>query len=112
MRSMQQILSKNNSVLITLGYSFSDDHINRIILNSLSNPSFKLIVLGKSENIERLIKMNDKRMMVINSEDKIHYFANFVNALLPDFDEKTKEENNLQSGISAIKKFFNDELGD
>ena len=112
MRSMQQILSKNNSVLITLGYSFSDDHINRIILNSLSNPSFKLIVLGKSENIERLIKMNDKRIMVINSEDKIHYFANFVNALLPDFDEKTKEENNLQSGISAIKKFFNDELGD
>lgn len=112
MRSMQQILSKNNSVLITLGYSFSDDHINRIILNSLSNPSFKLIVLGKSENIERLIKMNDKRIIVINSEDKIHYFANFVNALLPDFDEKTKEENNLQSGISAIKKFFNDELGD
>ena len=56
--------------------------------------------------------MNDKRIMVINSEDKIHYFANFVNALLPDFDEKTKEENNLESGISAIKKFFNDELGD
>ena len=42
MRNMQQLLSKNNSVLVTLGYSFSDDHINRIILNSLSNPSFKL----------------------------------------------------------------------
>lgn len=109
MRNMQQILSKNNSVLITLGYSFSDDHINRIILNSLSNPSFKLIVLGKSENIDRLIRLNDKRIMIINSEDKIHYFSNFVNDLLPDFDEKTTEKKDLQSGISAIKKFFNDD---
>lgn len=113
MRNMQQILSKNNSVLIILGYSFSDDHINRIILNSLSNPSFKLIVLGKSKNIDRLISLNDKRIMIINSEDKIHYFANFVNNLLPDFDEKTTEKKDLQSGISAIKKFFyDDNLGE
>lgn len=113
MRSMQQLLSKNNSVLITLGYSFSDDHINRIILNSLSNPSFKLIILGRTnDSINRLIRMNDKRIIVINSEDKIHYFANFVNNLLPDFDEITNEAHLLQSGISAIKKFFDDKLGD
>lgn len=106
MRNMQQIISKNNSVLVTLGYSFSDDHINRIILNSLSNPTFKLIVLGSSDNIDKLIKMNDKRIIVINSDDKIHYFNNFINSLLPDLDENAQEEINLQTGIAAIKKFL------
>lgn len=105
-RNMQQLLSKNNSVLVTLGYSFSDDHINRIILNSLSNPTFKLIVLGSSDNIDKLIKMNDKRIIVINSDDKIHYFNNFINKLLPDLDENAQEEINLQTGIAAIKKFL------
>ena len=68
MRLMQQELVRNNSVLVTLGYSFSDDHINRIILNSLSNPSFKLVVLGRSGgNIQKLIDLDDKRIIVINS---------------------------------------------
>lgn len=107
MRLMQQILSKKNSVLVTLGYSFSDEHINRIILNSLSTTSFKLIVLGKSENIDKLIKMNDKRIIVINSDDKIHYFENFVKKLLPDLSEDLIEEMGLQTGMSAIKYFFN-----
>lgn len=113
MRNMQQLLSKNNSVLVTLGYSFSDDHINRIILNSLSNPSFKLIVLGSGDNIQKLIEMNDKRIIVINSDDKIHYFNNFINNLLPDLDENTQEELNLQNGITAIKNFLrNDNSGE
>ena len=113
MRNMQQLLSKNNSVLVTLGYSFSDDHINRIILNSLSNPSFKLIVLGSGDNIQKLIEMNDKRIIVINSDDKIHYFNNFINDLLPDLDENTQEKLNLQNGITAIKNFLrNDNSGE
>lgn len=107
MRCMQQILVKNNSVLVTLGYSFSDEHINRLILNALSNPSFKLIVLGTGPNIKKLIDLNDKRIIVINSADKIHYFNNFVNELLPDLDENTQEEMNLQTGIATIKKYMN-----
>ena len=105
MRNMQQILSKNNSVLITIGYSFSDDHINRIILNSLSNPSFKLIVLGKSEEIKKLISLHDKRIMVINSDNKVHYFHNFVNILMPDIDEDLKKEMILKDGFEALKEF-------
>ena len=105
MRNMQQELVKNNSVLVTLGYSFSDDHINRIILNSLSNPSFKLIILGKSANITKLIELNDKRIIVINSENKIHYFKNFVKELMPDIEESIQEEMELKDGVSAIKEF-------
>lgn len=109
MRNMQQTIVKNNSVLITLGYSFSDDHINRIILNALSNPTFKLIVLGQGENIQKLIELGDKRIIVVNSPDKIHYFHNFVNNLLPDIDDLATEELNLKKGISALNSFFNKE---
>lgn len=105
MRNMQQELVKNNSVLVTLGYSFSDDHINRIILNSLSNPSFKLIVLGSGTNIKKLIELNDKRIIVINSDNKIHYFKNFVKELMPDIEESIQEEMELTNGVAAIKEF-------
>lgn len=105
MRNMQQELIKNNSVLITLGYSFSDDHINRIILNGLSNPSFKLIVLGKSDNIQKLIELDDKRIIVIYSDEKIHYFKNFITKLMPDIEDSLQEEINLTTGAAAIKEF-------
>lgn len=105
MRNMQQELIKNNSVLITLGYSFSDDHINRIILNGLSNPSFKLIVLGNSDNIQKLIELDDKRIIVIYSDEKIHYFKNFITKLMPDIEDSLQEEINLTTGAAAIKEF-------
>ena len=103
MRNMQQSLMKNNSILVTLGYSFSDDHINRIILNMLSVPSFRLVVLGSGTNIEKLISANDSRIWVINSEDKIHYFDNFVRKLLPDIQDDIKERIDLQEKFKAIE---------
>lgn len=103
MRNMQQSLMKNNSILVTLGYSFSDDHINRIILNMLSVPSFRLVVLGSGTNIEKLISANDSRIWVINSEDKIHYFDNFVRKLLPDIQDDIKERIDLQKKFKVIE---------
>ena len=45
-RMMQNSLLKKNSVLISLGYSFGDEHINRIILNALSVYDFRLVIFG------------------------------------------------------------------
>lgn len=103
MRNMQQSLMKNNSILVTLGYSFSDDHINRIILNMLSVPSFRSVVLGSGTNIEKLISANDSRIWVINSEEKIHYFDNFVRKLLPDIQDDIKERIDLQEKFKVIE---------
>lgn len=86
-RAMETALLRKNSVLITLGYSFADDHINRLILNSLAIPTFKLVVFGKSEAISKLIEMGDTRIVVINSDDKIHYFKNFVERAMPNIQE-------------------------
>lgn len=104
-RAMETALLKKNSVLITLGYSFADDHINRLILNSLAIPTFKLIVFGKSDAITRLIRMNDSRVIVINSEDKIHYFKNFVEKAMPDVQSNVKEQMDLTTATELIKRF-------
>lgn len=103
LRNMQQSLMKNNSILVTLGYSFSDDHINRIILNMLSVPSFRLVVLGSGTNIQKLISANDSRIWVINSENKIHYFNNFVRNLLPDIQDDIMERIDIQEKFKMIE---------
>lgn len=104
-RAMETSLLRKNGVLITLGYSFSDDHINRLILNSLAIPTFKLVVFGKSAAIDKLIDMNDSRIIVINSEDKIHYFKNFVEKAMPDVQEDVKEQIDLPTVTKIIKAF-------
>lgn len=104
-RSMETALLRKNSVLITLGYSFADDHINRLILNSLAIPTFKLVVFGQSDAITRLIGMDDSRIIVINSEDKIHYFKNFVEKAMPDVQADIKEQMDLPMVSELIKVF-------
>lgn len=104
-RAMENALLRKNSVLITLGYSFSDDHINRLILNALAIPTFKLVVFGKSDAINKLIQMNDPRIIVINSNDKIHYFKNFVEKAMPDVQEDIKEQIDLPTVAQIIKAF-------
>lgn len=104
-RAMETALLKKNSVLITLGYSFADDHINRLILNSLAIPTFKLVIFGQSDAISRLIEMDDSRIIVINSKDKIHYFKNFVEKAMPDVQEYVKEQIDLPNVTELIKTF-------
>lgn len=113
MRSFQDNLTKKNSVLITLGYSFGDDHINRIILNNLSIPSFRLIILGEVEykddkdeivdtNIGKIKNMDDSRITVINSENKIHYFKDFVEKLMPAIPNEELEKQKISEQINRV----------
>ena len=96
-RSMETALLRKNS--------FADDHINRLILNSLAIPTFKLVVFGQSDAITRLIGMDDSRIIVINSEDKIHYFKNFVEKAMPDVQADIKEQMDLPMVSELIKVF-------
>lgn len=104
-RVMENKLMQQNTILITLGYSFSDDHINRIILNALAVPSFKLIVFGESNNINRLIEIGDSRIIVVNSVDKIHYFGKFVETVLPHPSPEVLEQAQQKSFEAKIKSF-------
>jgi len=104
-RNMQHCIMKPNSILITMGYSFSDDHINRIILNALAVPSFRVVVFGNSGNINKLIELNDSRIWVIHSDDKLHYFKNIVEKIMPEMQDEVLEKINMLDGVSAIQKF-------
>lgn len=115
-RNFQNHLAKPNTVLITLGYSFGDDHINRVILDNLSMPSFRLIIFGETKlsidgketdsNIFKLLKANDPRIIVVNSDKKIHYFENFVNKVMPDPLVDVEESQKLSESIRNINSIL------
>jgi hypothetical protein len=90
-REFQKKLMRNNNILITLGYSFSDEHINNLIYQAFTIPSFRLIVFGdysSSDEINKLKSLNDPRIWVVGgkleSEENLHYFKGFVENILPD----------------------------
>jgi hypothetical protein len=110
-RMMENQLALRNSLLIVLGYSFSDDHINRVIFNGFRSPSFRLVVFGDPESnkgIMKLLKLGDPRISVIYSKDKenkIHYFKNFVEKALPDITPDIKESVETKSSSELIGQF-------
>ena len=104
-RIMENRIVQKNSVLVVLGYSFSDDHINRVILNGLSVPSFRLVVFGSGDTIEKLISLGDSRITIIYSEDKIHYFKNFVENVLPTAHPDVEEELQQRPVQQLITRF-------
>ena len=96
-RQFSASISQPQSVLITFGYSFSDEHINDIIYQALTIPSFTLIIIdfiGTNEkdpdNINKEIKklkdLKDPRVVIIQGEE-LGSFSFFVEQLLPDFIE-------------------------
>ena len=110
-REFKHKISKTNSVLVVSGYSFSDEHINNIIYQSLAKPSFRLVVLARPESVKDLIDLDDPRIWVIGGSDTegvpIHYFDSFVKKIMPDLSEREIED----SVGKAIKKLVKNNVG-
>lgn len=90
-REFQKKLMQNNNVLVTLGYSFSDEHVNNLIYQAFTIPSFRLIIIGapdSSTEIKKLLDLDDPRIWVLHGEvsggKKLHYFEGFIENVLPD----------------------------
>jgi hypothetical protein len=115
-REFQKKLMKNNNVLITVGYSFSDEHINNLIYQALTIPTFRLVVVGNKDaiNINKLYELNDPRIWIIGEEGKwdddklskipVHFFSRIVNELLPEIDGQGE----IEKSIDAIKTLFSE----
>ena len=113
-RHFSQAIIQPQSVLITLGYSFYDEHINDIIYQALTLPSFTLIIVnyadkkGQNESIERLKKLEDHRIIVFDEDNKTtSTFTGFVKNVMPDFYEE--EENELIQ--KALHELYSDKNG-
>lgn len=95
-RHFSYCVSQPQSVLFTVGYSFCDEHINDLIYQALSNPSFTLIVIDlkgceKSTEINRLRSLNDPRIIIIEG-DFLGDFLTLADTLMPDFLDTSSED--------------------
>lgn len=55
-RDFAAAVCRPNSVLVTYGYSFGDDHINRVIRDMLTIPSTHLVILNHGDTGQRLTR--------------------------------------------------------
>lgn len=56
-RDLAAAICRPNSTLVTYGYSFGDEHINRIIRDMLTIPSTHLVIISYSDPLARIMKM-------------------------------------------------------
>jgi len=92
-RLFSSVIKQNQSVLFCIGYSFNDEHINDIIYQALSIPSFTLFIIDykSTENIEikKLKSFDDPRIIIIEGE--CAKFTKFVSEVMPDLYEEKDE---------------------
>lgn len=106
-RQFASTITQSQSVLITVGYSFGDDHFNDIIYQALSNPTFTLIVIDfqgtQNEYINNLKELNDPRIIILEGEF-FGDFLTFADTLMPNFnniDNNEKVANTLNELLST-----------
>ncbi|SHJ67801.1 SIR2-like domain-containing protein [Reichenbachiella agariperforans] len=95
-RQFASTITQSQSVLVTVGYSFGDDHFNDIIYQALSNPTFTLIVIDfqgtQNEYINNLKELNDPRIIILEGEF-FGDFLTFADTLMPNFNNVDNNEN-------------------
>lgn len=90
-REFQSRIVREQSVLITAGFAFGDEHLNNIIYQALTIPTFRLIIFADPASegeIAKLRALGDPRIWIIGGDgpDKdtyAHYFDMIVEHFLP-----------------------------
>ena len=107
-REFQGRVVQEQSVLIVIGYSFGDEHINKIIYQALTIPSFRLIIFtnpNQEKEIEKLKSLDDPRIWLIgsdeNQEQPAHFFESVINHFLPE-EPKSEAEKCIKNVRSVL----------
>jgi len=74
-RQFANILNLRNSTLFVIGYSFSDEHVNNIIGNALSNPNFNLVVFSYDDISTNNSKFFNNLVERSKTDSRITLFA-------------------------------------
>lgn len=108
-REFQRKLMANNNILVTIGYSFNDEHINNLIFQAFTIPSFRLIIIGEptdKNKIGELKNLDDPRIWIIGGAESdnqpLHYFEKFVNDILPDLTNEDLDKK-METTINNLK---------
>lgn len=84
-RQFIEFVNKTNSVLMIMGYSFWDEHVNDIITNALSNPDFNLIVFSFQNKGDQ--NMAPYLKSLINRSEDDSRITIFFGNILGDFEQ-------------------------
>jgi hypothetical protein len=125
-RHLSVQIRQPQSVLLVLGYGFQDSHVNRLIYQALSIPSFVLVIvtpslsepekggpLGDEHEIWRLTQMGSKRIVVVVGGEKgpnANYVSgsgtlqDFSTKLMPDISELNTEAKAAEELAKAFGK--------
>ncbi len=90
-REFQSRIVREQSVLITVGYAFGDEHLNNIIYQALTIPTFRLIIFASPDvggEIVKLRDLGDPRIWIIGGDGptpgtRAHYFDTVVEHFMP-----------------------------
>ena len=82
---------RKQTILFVLGYGFGDEHINNIIFQALTIPTFRLIIFASPEskgNIAKLRALDDPRIWIIGGnglgkEENAHHFNTVIREFMP-----------------------------
>ena len=90
-REFKSRIVREQSVLITAGYAFSDEHLNNIIYQALTIPTFRLVIFAAPDTageIAKLRALRDPRIWIIGGDGpaegtRAHYFDMIVEHFMP-----------------------------
>ena len=100
-RQFSHAINQDQSVLFCIGYSFNDEHVNDIIKQALSIPSFTLVIVNydQNEQINIFKNLEDKRVITLNEK-----FTYFVEKIMPDlYDEEVDAVNETVQKLYSNK---------
>jgi hypothetical protein len=108
-REFQSRIVRDQTVLITAGYAFGDEHLNNIIYQALTIPTFRLIVFVSPETegeIAKLRALRDPRIWIIGGDgpqagSRAHYFDVIVEHFMP---QRPTEQ--INEAVRNVLKFM------
>lgn len=95
-------LDKENTILISEGFSFFDEHIFEIVKRSLRNPTLKLIIFCYSKDDKEILsnKFNgNNNVEIIFSSTEFIKFEHFNNILFDILPNYLREDEIIDKGI-------------
>ena len=105
-REFQSRIVREQSVLFTMGYGFGDEHINNIIYQALTIPTFRLVIFidpTRQGELAKLRALEDPRIWMIGSDEthsgrNVHFFETIVDEFMPQRASERIDD--------AVKKVF------
>lgn len=82
-RRFSEFLSRPQTALVTCGYGFGDEHINRLLRSALLNPTLQLVVyfpgftgdvtaVALPESLRKLLSLKNPRVTVVGGGAAAH----------------------------------------